>query len=289
MKKSILVNSYRKSIKGTIYKFLMGSLPAFVCLLLLGKTFLETSILNSVLIGLGILSIIALIRFFYFIFQETIAFLKFKYTESVYGDALILLKDSFAKAHHYRKTPGHQDPEFMDSLINFCDNLKKVFDNITKGNCSVSVKVPIQMENVDEKASMQNLARDPKNRLKRDTTEYQNTNHTIIGNTAFHKTLNNVLKNNSLKYYLNNCISETADYENTSKDSNADGIIHYESELVYPIIPIVNDDETTVDCKGFLCVDCDRKNAFDDKYSVAIIEGVADGLYDLFNERSKQI
>jgi len=147
--------------------------------------------------------------------------------------------------------------------------------------------VLIQSADVDEKASMENLCRDPEFYKIRDTDSYKKTNHTIIGNTAFQKALNNVLKDNKIKYYLNNSISKTKDYENTSKDSSKDGKLSYESELVYPIIPMINDDSKNILCKGFLCIDSDKENAFNDYYDVAIIEGVADGIYDLLSERAK--
>jgi hypothetical protein len=36
---------------------------------------------------------------------------------------------------------------------------------------------------------------------------------------------------------------------------------------------------------GFICVDCDTKNKFTDElYSSAILEGVADGLYDIIEK-----
>jgi hypothetical protein len=285
--KKVIWNSIKRSFKGKLWGFLLGSFPSLIAILLFCKTFLNTTIENSIIIGASVLGLILLIRMFAFLFRDISAYYAYRKHESKYGDAIIYLKDSFSKAHHYRKTPGHQDKEFMASLIEFCANLKKTFDGITKADCSVSIKVPIQSADVDEKASMENLCRDPEFYKIRDTDSYKQTNHTIIGNTAFQKALNNVLKANSKKYYLNNSISKTKDYENTSKDSIKDGKLSYESELVYPIIPMINDDPKNILCKGFLCVDCVKENAFNDHYDVAIIEGVADGIYDLLSERAK--
>ena len=37
---------------------------------------------------------------------------------------------------------------------------------------------------------------------------------------------------------------------------------------------------------GFLCVDCDKKNAFDERgYDVPMVEGVVDGIYDIILRR----
>jgi hypothetical protein len=286
--KKTIWNAIKRSFKGKVWGFLLGSFPSLLAILFFGKTFLDTTTETSIIIGVSILGAILIVRMFAFLFRDVSAYYAYKKHESKYGDAIIYLKDSFSKAHHYRKTPGHQDDEFMQALINFCVNLKKTFDGISKSNCSVSIKVPINSGDVDEKASMENLCRDPENYKLRDTQIYKDTNHTIIGNTAFQKALNNVLKDNSKKYYLNNSISKTKDYENTSKDSNPNGKISYESELVYPIIPMINDDPKNILCKGFLCIDCDKENAFNENYDVAIIEGVADGIYDLLSERTKE-
>lgn len=212
---------------------------------------------------------------------------RYRIKESIYGDAIILLKDSFAYAHLYRKTAGHQDEEFMRAMIKFCENLKKIFDKKTRSKCSVSIKVPIKTNIVVEGTSLENLCRDPENHRTRDTVVYSKTNHTIIGNTAFQKSLNNVLKNNSKKYYINNSISKLGDnYDNTSRDCYADGKLPYDSELVYPIVPIFNLDEQNIECCGFLCIDCVHPNSFDEYYDVAIIQGVADGIYDLISQRN---
>jgi flagellar biogenesis protein FliO len=284
---NVLWESVKQSFKGKIWKFLLGSFPSLITILLLGRTVFDTTTKNSFIIGISLLGLILLIRMVAFLFRNISQYYAYRKHESKYGNAIIYLKDSFSKAHHYRKTPGHQDKEFMKALIDFCDNLKKTFDGITKGNCSVCIKVPFQTEDVDANASMQNLCRDPEFYKIRDTESYKKTNHTIIGNTAFQKALNNVLKDNDKKYYLNNAISKTVDYENTSKDSNTNGKLSYESELVYPIIPMINDDPKNIPCKGFLCIDCDKENAFNENYDVAIIEGVADGIYDLLLERAK--
>jgi len=208
------------------------------------------------------------------------------YKESVYGDAILSLKESFGKVHYYRKTPGFQNDEFMDTMINFCNTLKEIFDKITKSNCSVSIKVPTQ-SHVDEKTVLVNLCRDSTNYNLRNTSEYNSTNHTIIGNTCFTKTLNEVLRKSDKRYYRNNNIPSSTDYENTSRgcfQNNSD--LPYKSEFVHAIVPVINTDNQNIICHGFLCVDSDVLNAFDEKYSAAIIEGVADGIYDIINERN---
>ena len=156
-----------------------------------------------------------------------------------------------------------------------------------KKKCSVSIKVPTK-GSVDSATHMHNLCRDSIATKTRDTDVYRKTNHTIIGNTAYQKIVNNILKGNKDKfYYLNNNINGNNDYENTSKDVYADGKLPYESELVYPIIPLSWEKGTTsYECIGFICVDCEEKDVFDNKYDVAIVSGVADGIYDIITLRN---
>lgn len=283
----IISTSVKEALKGKIWRFFVGSFPAIGYLLTFGVEHLDTTYRYSFLIAGVFVASLVVIRVLFFIIRNTFKVLNYIRREVVYGEAIVLLKNSFSLTHNYRKIPGHNDKEFMKTMMSFCNNLKKIFDKKTKGECSVSIKVPLRSEKVSENTSMFNLCRDFKHYQIRNTEHYRKTNHSIIGNTAFQKTLNNVLKHNKIKHYLNNSISKTKDYENTSRDCLPDGKLCYESELVYPIIPIINTDPKNIECRGFICVDCTLPNVFNEDYDVAILEGVADGIYDLITERNK--
>jgi hypothetical protein len=164
-----------------------------------------------------------------------------------------------------------------------CDTLRVIFERKTHAECSVSIKVPVKNK-IQEDAVLKNLCRDS-GHLNRDTTKYNETIHTIIGNTPFCYILNNVLKANKNGYhYVNNDIMSTSTYQNTSIDVYTDGILPYKSELVYPIIPMVGE----YNMLGFICIDCNCKNKFTDtKYDIPMIEGVADGLYNILDKWNK--
>src|SRR5690554_3892785 len=153
--------------------------------------------------GIIALIVLYLIRFVALFIKESLKYFHSVYKESTYGNAIILLRDSFAEAHYYRKTPHFRDTEFMSSMMMFCNNLKKCFDSITKSNCSVSIKVPILDDKVGEHTILKNLTRDQENN-HRDTKQYQEIKHTILGNSAFSNCLDNVLKDRPKKYYINN-------------------------------------------------------------------------------------
>lgn len=279
----VINTSIVETFKSKFWSYFLGSLPAAILILFGAHQLLGYEIPSSIIFGLSVLILLGFIRFIYRIIVNSFKHLHEVYLNSSYGNAIIQLKNAFAKAHYYRKKPEHQDKLFMDAMIYFCESLKNTFDEVTPGYCSVSIKVPLK-HNVDESAEMKNLCRDPENGLIRDNKKYEETRHTIIGNTAFNKVLNSVANHSEKKYYLNNSVSSTKDYESTSIESRPNGELGYESELVYPIIPILSDSDTPK-VLGFLCVDCDSPNAFNENYDVAIVEGVADGIYDLMKER----
>ncbi|WP_426065391.1 hypothetical protein [Flavobacterium sp. DSP2-3-1] len=285
----ILLLSWKSTFTGNLWKWLIGSASTLFGLLLLGKNFFNTTVENSIYIGISILLIIFLIRYLLFFSINVIQLIHYTYKESVYGDAIILLRDSFSKIHSLRKFDQIEDKDFIETMVIFCNNLKVIFDKKTKNKCSVSIKVPVK-GHVNESTKVINLCRDSVATKIRDTNDYQKLNHTIIGNTAYQKILNNILKENKEQlYYLNNNISFSADYENTSKDSYENGKLPYESELVYPLIPHLWDSKSkNFECIGFICIDCNTKDVFDEKYDVAIISGVADGIYDTITLRNNQ-
>jgi len=284
---NIFVKSFKESLRGVIWKWLFGSFPAMCAVLLFGKNFLGQTFIESIKWAAIVIGSIVGLRLILRIIINSFKYLHKVYKESVYGDAIIRLRESFGKVHYYRKTVGYQDKEFMDASIDFCNGLKEIFDKITKSNCSVSIKVPTQ-SHVNESTVLKNLCRDSANYKKRKTEDYENTSHTILGNTCFSKALNNVLKKSSKRYYINNDIPNSKDYENTSRGCFTDTEdLPYKSELVHAIVPLHNSDDSNITCHGFLCVDSDKTNSFDEKYAVAIVEGVTDGIYDIINERNK--
>ena len=292
----IIVSSFKEAFLWELWKWILGVgvslLSAYV--IPLGKEFFEWE--DTQILKLSLLFILAIyvLRFILLLIAKSFKYIHELYKNSVYGDAIIKLTDSFAEAHLYRKTPGFQEEQFMRAMIVFCNNLKEIYDRTTMSECSVSIKVPILDTKVSEGTTLRNLTRNFQHK-NRDTDEYRSINHSIIGNSAFNNSLNKVITGQEEKYYLNNDVNNTKNYLNTSKICYENGILPYNSELVYPITPIKNTDTTNFNCHGFICIDSTKKNAFDQKYSVAIMKGVADGIYDVIselntnrNERGKQ-
>lgn len=149
--------------------------------------------------------------------------------------------------------------------------------------------MPIADSDQLETLIMRNLCRDISH-PNRDTQQYSDIEHTIIGNTPYVKIVNKLLRGGHRHLaYVNNDIEHTRDYENTSKPCHPNGAFPYKSELVYPIVPIRGEDNMTPKMLGFICIDCDKPNKFDeDRYDIPMVQGVVDGIYDLFVKRNNQ-
>ena len=268
------------------FKFLWNSIGAVFAILLFGKNFLGMNVEKSIYFGIFIYVLVIGIYLGFLVIRESIIALHGRFVDSVWGSAIIVLKESYAEIHYLQKT-NYDDNELVETLQTLCDNMKKLFDKKTKGDCSVSIKVPIQEYDNLESVEFRNLCRDNAHR-QRNTEQYQKTRHTVIGNTPYTHIVNHLTNGQtSMKTlaYVNNDIRNSGNYMNTSQPCYPNGVFPYQSELVYPIIPMRNVDNKYTMC-GFICIDCDRKYAFDNTpYEIDLIQGVADEIYGLIVSR----
>lgn len=282
-------NPLKNTFGRNIRNFLFGSFGSTIAFFTFGITILKATPLQSFVIGVVVLIILFALRFLYYLCKDLFRYIHNTYVDSIWGQAIIDLKDAYSIMHYLRKQDQITDDDFMRALITFCEVLKVIFDRKTKGDCCVSIKVPTGNFASLETWELCNLCRDVKHK-SRDTKDYESTKHTVIGNTPYAIIVNKLLSNKrkSKPYYINNDIDGTKDYMNTSDQIYTDGL-PYKSELVYAIVPVKNDDEHHYDLAGFLCIDCNKKNVFDEKrYDVPMVEGIVDGIYDIIQRRNKQ-
>ncbi|MFZ2205497.1 MAG: hypothetical protein WAV23_02820 [Minisyncoccia bacterium] len=278
--REVFYKSFKDTISEKFWNFIGGGAGSVIAILLIAKNFFDQKPQNSIVIGLGGVLGIYLFRFVLFFFKHIYKYWYYLYKESVYGDAIIFLKEAFSWVHWLRKLDEIPDDKFIATMAFMCHQLKLIYDKKTNSKCSVSIKVAIETV-ITANTEVVNLCRD-KNSLHRDTKTYQNTQHLIFANTCFNNILSHLTKNKKSKlYYINNDIPSSKDYENTSKECYIDGILPYKSELVVPIIPLHIEQDKVYNLLGFLCVDCSEKSMFDEKYDLAILQGVADGIYDI--------
>ena len=206
----------------------------------------------------------------------------FLFKESLYGDFIIFLKDAFSEIHWLRKKGTITKEDLKTTLVIVCDQLRIIFEKKTKTKCAVSIKVPVDT-NVTANTEVINLCRDEKSTI-RDTTKYYETKHHIFSNTCFNSIIDHYVRNKMNRlFYINNDIPKSLlseNYINTGTDVYPNGILPYNAEIIVPILPVKNIDVSNK-LIGFLCVDSDGLNVFDSKYDLAILQGVADGIYDV--------
>lgn len=291
----IFFKSLKDNFSWKFWKFFLGSYGAVAGVLLIGKNFFEVeTIEKSILYGIILLLVIGILRFMAFFSKNSYAYWQSKENENVYGYAIIILNDAFAKAHWLRKHETLEEKKRNDFLRGMCAQLKLIYDNKTKtNNCAVSIKVPIyetDIKELDFSTKIKNLCRDRSSAMKRDTDIYRETQHIVFQNTCYIDIVEKLTNNVKEKlYYLNNNISKTENYKNTSKQCHENGILPYNSELVVPIIPLYTENETLYKVVGFICVDSPESNVFNALYDVALLQGVADGIYDFLKPDLKKI
>lgn len=274
---------YNDILSGRFLKFFFGSGGSVFAFLLFGKNLLGVDTITSVKLSVFFAFLLLVFRFLWYLVKDFAVTVHDAFVESVWGEAIRLLKDAYADIH-YLRSKNFTDEEFQVAMTGMCDKLKQIFDKKTKGNCSVSIKVPVSMNGNLESLTMRNLCRDSKH-LFRNTEQYASTQHTVIGNTAYLEVVRNITRGSTKLAFINNDINSYKNYANTSKECYENGIFPYQSELVYPIRTIKSERRNQEMC-GFLCVDCDKKNAFDERgYDVPMVEGVVDGIYDIILRR----
>lgn len=240
-------------------------------------------ILCSVVVFGVLLILVWLLIFLFFLIREVGRWLHNRYVDSIWGKTIVDLAEVYASIHQLERKNNVAENDIAIFLSNFCDAIKNIFDRNTKTNCCVSIKVPISnfSENGKwESMEFRNIARDQSHISERDTTDYKEARHTVIGNTAYSRIIDLVIRQSSkTKFYLNNSVKDDDNYATTSP------ICHYRSELVVPILPSRYDDLSEIKFGGFLCIDSTKRNAFDkERYDVPMTQGLADGLYSLIQK-----
>lgn len=209
------------------------------------------------------------------------------YVDSVWANTIVDLATAYSCIHELERQGLHLTEEKVaTSLSQFCNQIKIIFDRKTHSDCCVSIKVPIANYNSTdhwECIHVKNIARDQAHLTERDTAGYKSAHHTIIGNTAFSKVIALIMSNcKNRNVYLNNDVDKDPNYQTTSIIAEERDDIPYKSELVVPIIPSRYDNLNSIKFGGFLCIDSNKKNVFDDKrYDIPMTKGLADGLYSL--------
>lgn len=236
------------------------------------------------------------VRYFYLLHNNIKGLELQAQDQCIWGKAIKSLQEAYAHIHFMNKEEHLSDEAFMEGMISFCDTLQVFYERKTEAKCCVSIKVPIKradLNNEDDLSclSFVNLCRDS-HHPSRDNDAYRKASHTVSRNTAYHAVISNILKdyrNNSpgkkSMGYVNNKVTQDTNYKTSSPYDN--GLIPYQSEMVFPLLPIKASDKSRYVLVGFICVDCDKPDKFEESraYEIPMMEGIGDGLYDFLYKR----
>jgi len=195
------------------------------------------------------------------------------------------VRDAFAAIHELRKQKDPDSQKLIDTLTFVCSKLKDVFDLKTKYSCSICIKVVKETSKVGVESHIITLCRDAKTgnqKIRTSVDKHNDAQNVVFLNTRFLNFFQNVGQNKG-KYYLNNNIPVDTSYVSHTKEHHG-GKLPYNSEIVVPICPLnhaPHGEEPLL--YGFLCVDSIGIDIFNDTYDVGLIQGVADGIFDIIN------
>lgn len=276
---------FSKSFLDTIKKknwYWIGSVPGVLTAISCLQSFVELEWWQNLLVLGCTFAAIFILFYCYYFLRNAYGWIHNVTVESIWGEVVKVLADVYAQIHEIERKETITEKDVADVLGTFCNKVKQLFDKKTNSDCCVSIKLPIShYSDSGEWQSIQvrNVSRDQKHISDRDTQDYKNTNHDIIGNTAYSYVISMVVKESSNpKVYLENNVKDIANYLTTSCRQ----AIPYESELVVPIIPSRYKKISDIYFGGFLCVDSNKRNAFDaDHYDIPMTVGLADGLYSI--------
>lgn len=275
---------YQQIKNNRIWSYFLGGFGSTAAVLFFGKNANEgITVWQSIILGFVFIVLVFSALLLYYMAKELIAWFHKRFVESVWGEAIVKLKNAYAEVHRLRKRRRIETEEFVKVMVDLCDQLKDIFDKKTGANCSVSIKVPLKDFDDMYKIEVRNLCRDSSH-PERDTKKYEAAKHTVVDNTAYLEVVRKILNKDKTPFYINNNIKESKDYNNSSIGCYSQSGLPYQSELVYPIIPIYNDKDYKM-C-GFVCVDSDKPNSFDENlYDVPMIQGISDGIYDVIEKK----
>lgn len=292
VRKRIILKSLKIAYSFAV-KWFLGSFMGSVGTFFFCFSYFKIELWISILLGISFIFVAFAYRFI-LTFRTEYRFEKQRLNwDNPYGDAILLLRDAFAAIHELRKMKSPSSKELIETLTFVCGKIKEIFDKKTNYPCSTCIKVVKDDSTIGVKTELITLCRDPKTKSNRKRiaidkqTDLQNV---IFKNTRF---LNffNFLGQEKGKFYMNNNLINTNGY--TSVTLEYHGELPYKSEIVVPISPLnCNHTQEKPLLYGFLCVDSDGVDIFNDKYDVGLLQGVADGIFDiihLYIQQSKAV
>ncbi len=233
-----------------------------------------------------------------FILEGNLANIASDNNYKLYGNAIIVLSEMFSKFHAIRKKTKLEERELRETLEYMCNKIKQIFEHNNKSDSVKLYSVCIKLFVFEAKSRqllpelrIATLCRDEKSIEAR--RAYSKGEHHMYANTCFLEVYRE-LKEYGRGYYFNNRIPIDIYYANSSAlaygrlpDKNLSNDerrkrwpLPYRSELVVPLSPLLGSGNK-LQFIGYLCVDCNEEDGFNVQYDPGMLQGVADGIFDL--------
>lgn len=221
----------------------------------------------------------------------------------------ILNQYFYKKRSQKEKSKDEAEDEIKNIIKSFCNCLSEIYTKKIGAKCSVSIKlIEGNFEKHRLESIVKNFERDKDSTDRDNDKNYSEHEHKVSNNTCFYEIVNGFINSeeDSL-FYINPSLSKDVKYKTSSLDckvkhlsrkekkKNGNGLkdlkerpkiwnkyISYESEIVVPLLLANKPFESGL--LGFLCLDSEIENAFNEEFDIPLIKGVADGIYEIITD-----
>ncbi len=196
-------------------------------------------------------------------------------------DNLLRTNKTFYALHqNLLKTTPLNNEEIFKDINNINSEIKILFDKLTLSNCRSTIRVIVYDDAVPMVVTLitQSLKEKSEHQV-----EFKKTK--LFEDTAF-----SFLISKHKEFYLNNDLTEINSYLPVAPKSNYEinWKLKYLSTLVVPIAKTEKDSNKNL-IYGFLCLDSDKKNAFNKEIHVSIARQVSFYLLPLLDSWTKRM
>jgi hypothetical protein len=161
------------------------------------------------------------------------------------------------------------------------DNIKNIFDMLTRDECAISLKI-LDLDEEDNEIIIRTLFRDSSSYRERKNSDKTIYNYPYYENSAFKE----ILSEDGDSFYVSDDLSSETTYINLNKDWKK----YYNATLVCPIrMEIIENEEDEYNdysILGFICID-NMKGNLNNKTCISLLASITDILYIqwfLYNE-----
>ncbi len=231
---------------------------------------------------------------FVWFFLENL-YLKVKWgRERRYAQTLDVIAEGFGEIHQLYRKEASID-ETIVACGRLCDCVAEAFTLVTGSKCNTSVKV--LTDDKDENGNTRTKAITfSRNRDRTRNPKRNPVRHWIDKNTDF-LTILEKIDTPKGEYFFSNSLVFRFGYQNTSFDVYDEPPdenlffrywrwpLPYKSTIVVPICP--SGEPSSTNLVGFFCVDSPKIGAFKKDFDVSLLQGIADGIFNIINEVHK--